>query len=223
MLSFSPWNVAVRKLCLSFSISLNFRLLHLLQVSQQSWVQLESPFMLPSEAMEKRNSSFLFEEDVLSLWSKRDFILKRKRICSGEIRNVWEANFSLSPFLKITEPTAGLWVRANQPNFQEKYYLCKEKALLAPLFFHRKPLYFLMLFPALSAWWHEHASSRKWVDFLTFKVIPLISSKFPIFWALSQDHVEETMSIPLSRDIFLERMQKREVRWFYFSNNWAFQ
>lgn len=40
MLSFSPRIVAVRKLCLNFSISLNFQLLHLQQMSQQSWVQL---------------------------------------------------------------------------------------------------------------------------------------------------------------------------------------
>lgn len=70
MLSFSPRNVAVRKLCLNFSISLNFRLSHLLQMSQQSWVQLESPFIPPSETMEKRNSPSLFEEGVPSLWSK---------------------------------------------------------------------------------------------------------------------------------------------------------
>lgn len=73
ILSFSPRNVAVRKLWLNLSISLNFRLLHLLQMSQHLWVQLGNPFTPSNEAnglMEKRNSPSLFEERVPSLCSK---------------------------------------------------------------------------------------------------------------------------------------------------------
>lgn len=42
-------------------------------MSQQSWVQLDSPFTLPNEAnglVKKRNSPSLFEEHIPSLWSK---------------------------------------------------------------------------------------------------------------------------------------------------------
>lgn len=140
MLSFSPRNVAVKKLCLNFSINLNFRLWHLLQMSQQSWVQLESPFVPPSEAsgfMEKRNSPSLFEELVPSLWSKN---VHPKILFSKEKGSVLDKlemfkKQILCPFtLKITEVTAELWMRKIQTNFQEKYYLCKEKELLGPLF-----------------------------------------------------------------------------------------
>lgn len=157
---------------------------------------------------------------LLKECSSKNFILKRKGICSGLIRNVWEASVSFCLFtLKITEPAAQLWIlRENQPNFQEKYYLCEEKAFLAPLFFIENHSIFWCFF----LFYQPDETDKQGVEntsdwfFLTFRVIPLISSRFPIFWTLSQNHVEETMSIPLSRTVFLEGMQKGEVKWFFF-------
>lgn len=68
--------------------------------------------------------------------SPKHFILKRKMIYCGQIRNVWEANVSFCPFsLKMTKPTAEFWILGeNLPNFEEKYWLIWQKCLLASLF-----------------------------------------------------------------------------------------
>lgn len=176
MLSFSPRNVAVRKLCLNFSISLNFRLLHLQQISQQSWVQLDNSFILPSETngfMEKRNSLSLFEEHILSLWSKN---VHPKVLFSKENGSVLDKlemfEKQMFPFFhlhwKLPNLLQNFEAGKTSQIFKKNITYIKKKEFLA-LFFHRKLIYFLMLFPALSAWWNKQARSWKQIDFFSLQ------------------------------------------------------